>query len=106
MLFSTFHLSLSWSFKTKLRPTLILFFLLPSVFIFGQTERQISGTVTDQHGMQVPDVTVTIKGTANGTSTNLEGQYSIHSTPDQTLVFQSVGYESKEVLVNDQTIIN
>lgn len=70
-------------------------------------QRQISGKVTDEAGIGIPGVTVLIKGTTVGTSTNLDGNYSI-SVPniEAVLIFSSVGLERKEVLVGNQTVIN
>ncbi|MFD2247808.1 vWA domain-containing protein [Pontibacter ruber] len=63
--------------------------------------RMISGTVTDAStGNVLPGVTVLLKGTTTGTSTDQQGKYSI-SVPDNNtiLVFRYIGYTSKEVKV-------
>ncbi|MET1056339.1 MAG: SusC/RagA family TonB-linked outer membrane protein [Pedobacter sp.] len=58
----------------------------------------IKGRVTDETGAPLPSVSVMVKGTTNGVSTNAEGMYSIAVPDNQTiLVFRSVGYLTKEV---------
>ncbi len=70
-------------------------------------QRSVSGIVTDQSGIPIPGVTVLIKGTNKGVTTNLEGQFTIKITdPAHVLVFSSLGFESQEKLVGDQTTIN
>ncbi len=69
--------------------------------------QSITGKVLDNDiktGM--PGVSVFIKGTTQGTTTDVEGNYSLASQSNSVLVFQSVGYTSQEVLVGTQSIIN
>ena len=62
--------------------------------------RDLTGKVTDESGAPLPGVTVLVKGTAIGTATNTEGNFSI-STPgdNDILVFSFIGYLTKEVTV-------
>lgn len=62
-------------------------------------DRSISGKVTDrQTGEGLPGVTVLVKGTTNGVSTNSDGTFNLNNVPATggTLVFSSVGYVSIE----------
>jgi len=71
----------------------------------GQT---VSGKVTSQDdGSALPGVTVAVKGTSNGTSTDAEGNYSL-PVPAQggVLVFSFIGMVAKEIAINNQTRIN
>ncbi|WP_299671859.1 SusC/RagA family TonB-linked outer membrane protein [uncultured Polaribacter sp.] len=70
-------------------------------------QKQISGTVTSKGGSPLPGVTILIKGTNKGLSTNFEGQYQI-TVPDaaSVLVFSFLGYQTQEVLVGNQTVIH
>ena len=63
--------------------------------------RMITGTVTDAgSGQLLPGVTVQLKGTRGGTSTDKQGKYSISVPDDKTiLVFRFLGYSTKEVRV-------
>ncbi|MDX1326657.1 MAG: SusC/RagA family TonB-linked outer membrane protein [Arenibacter sp.] len=67
----------------------------------------ITGTVTDDLGSPLPGVNVVEKGTTNGTSTDFDGNYAIDvANLNGTLVFSSLGFSSKEVAINGQTMIN
>lgn len=67
----------------------------------------VRGQVTDAKGLTLPGVSVLVKGTTIGTSTDLEGRFMIN-VPDgnSILVFTYIGYDSKEVPVNNQTVLN
>ncbi|MDD7888088.1 TonB-dependent receptor [Flavivirga sp. 57AJ16] len=68
---------------------------------------KVTGTVTDEKGLPLSGVTVLIKGTIKGAATNFDGHYSI-TVPfsENVLVFSFLGYETKEILVKDQTVID
>ena len=70
-------------------------------------DRSVSGTVEDETGTELPGVSVVIKGTTRGTTTNGEGKYQL-TVPgsNTTLVFSFVGYGSKEVPVGNQSTVN
>lgn len=73
--------------------------------IFAQ--KQVTGQVLDETGQPVPGATVIIKGTTQGTITNLEGNYTIADVPDDgILVFSFLGMETKEVTVGDRVLVN
>ncbi len=66
----------------------------------NQQKKTISGRVNDSAGIPLPGVTVVIKGTASGTVTDFEGNYSIANVPgDATLVFSFVGMKTQEIAV-------
>jgi TonB-linked SusC/RagA family outer membrane protein len=73
----------------------------------GQTARTVTGRVTDEKGEALPGVTVLLKGTATGTATGGDGQYSL-SIPQGggMLIFSFIGYQSQEVPGNNQSTIN
>ncbi|KIA92947.1 membrane protein [Pedobacter kyungheensis] len=54
----------------------------------------------------LPGVSILIKGTQNGTQTDVNGNYSISVPANATLVFNFVGYTAQEQAVNNQTTIN
>jgi TonB-linked SusC/RagA family outer membrane protein len=89
--------------------TMMLAFLLFAGlnFAFAQT-KTISGTVTSaDNGSALPGVTVQVKGTTNGTVTDLNGKYSLNVNPGATtLVFSFVGMQTQEVPINGRTTIN
>lgn len=71
------------------------------------TDINITGKVTDEQGVALPGVTISLKGTAKGTSTTANGTYNL-AVPDQNsvLVFSFVGYIKQEVTVGDRKEIN
>jgi iron complex outermembrane receptor protein len=91
--------------QSKCRNTLFLgfLFLLSSSLAIGQT---ISGKVTAGQGEALPGVSIVIKGTTKGTTTNKDGSYTIDARKSQALIFSFVGYELQEVAVGDQKSIN
>ncbi len=73
----------------------LLFFLLLPCFVFAQNI--IRGKVNTTKGEILPFANVVQKGTTNGTTTDVDGNYSIEvSTMPTTLVFSSLGYETLE----------
>lgn len=70
-------------------------------------QRIVQGKVTDDKGESLLGVTVFIKGTAKGTNTDENGAFRINvPNPENVLVFSYLGFETKEVLVGNQAIIN
>ncbi len=66
----------------------------------------ISGKVTDESGDGLPGATILEKGTANGTTTDIEGNYRLNTSEDAIIIISFVGYETQEVPVNNQSSIN
>jgi TonB-linked SusC/RagA family outer membrane protein len=54
----------------------------------------------------LPGINVVIKGTTQGTITDMSGVYEVKVAPGQVLVFSSIGYQSKEVAVGNSILIN
>ncbi|MDR2118079.1 MAG: SusC/RagA family TonB-linked outer membrane protein [Tannerellaceae bacterium] len=71
-----------------------------------QQSRNISGKVTDANGESIPGVSVLLQGTATGTITDIDGNYTIY-VPDNNsvLVFSYISYIPQEVVVGDRTVI-
>ena len=68
---------------------------------------RVTGTVTDASGNPLPGVAVVLKGTKNGVATDFDGNYTITVPgPQSVLVFTSIGFDSKEVTVGKQQILN
>lgn len=69
-------------------------------------EITINGTVTDASGEPIPGVTVSIQGTSTGTATDMDGRYSIVAPEGSTLVFSFIGFETQQIAVANQTVVN
>ena len=84
-----------------------LFYVL---LIFGilmtqAQEKEIKGTVTDVSGA-LPGVSIIIKGTTKGTSTDFDGKYTLKASIGDVLTFSYLGYISKEITVGKSSVIN
>lgn len=66
----------------------------------------VSGTVTDPTGEPIIGATVMAQGTANGTVTDYEGNYTIKADALGTLRFSYVGYETQTIAIEQRTVIN
>ncbi len=103
---SKFRISMSWlsgGCKVLLAIVLMNLNVLP---IFGQ-KVPITGVVRSfQDGSGIPGVNVVVKGTSYGTITDVDGSYQLEVEKGVTLVFSFIGFDTKEVLVGDQNVIN
>jgi len=101
---STKHLVMKRMDETQKQIWLFLALLLLSNFVFSQTGSliEISGQVTDQEkNLPLPDVSVQIKGTITGTTTNATGNFVLRTKTKLpfTIVFSSIGFKARELEV-------
>ena len=84
--------------------TLVAFVGLQGVF----AQTSVTGTVTSsEDGGTLPGVSVVVKGTSLGTTTDMDGKFSLSVPADATaLVFSFVGMETQTVAFSGQTVIN
>jgi iron complex outermembrane recepter protein len=83
----------------------LVFFMLCSTIILAQTT--VTGKVTDtKTGTPVPGVSVKIKSSKKGTTTNSEGVFSIQAVPDDVLEISEVGYKTQSIKVGSQSSIS
>ncbi|MFY0653077.1 MAG: TonB-dependent receptor [Cyclobacteriaceae bacterium] len=66
----------------------------------------ISGRIKDENNQGLPGASVVIKGSTNGTTTDLEGNYKLSVPDDAVLVISFVGYKTQEVAVGTQSVID
>ncbi len=82
---------------------LTLLFCLPGL----AQDMTVSGRVTSSDdGSGLPGVTVQVKGTGRGTTTDVQGNYTLSASPSNTLVFSFIGYTTQEVAVGNKSTIN
>ncbi|TKG95466.1 SusC/RagA family TonB-linked outer membrane protein [Puteibacter caeruleilacunae] len=73
----------------------------------AQQNVKISGTVVDEQGETMPGVSVVVKGTTIGTTTDLDGKYTLNvPAKDAVLLFSFVGMKTQEVIVDGQSNVN
>lgn len=91
-----------------MKKLLLIWVMVMTVFssLFAQT-RQVTGKVTSsEDGAALPGVSVSLKGTARGTTTSADGSYKISVGDGAVLVFGFVGYKQQTISVGSQTAIN
>src|SRR5688572_30642464 len=81
-------------------------------FIIAEQKRspllliEIKGKVVNEMGQGMAGVSVVLKGTSIGTMTDDQGIFSINASKGNVLVFSYVGYDSKEVVVDNEAMVN
>src|SRR5690554_2726398 len=93
----------------KIKTTIISCFLLFTFMLTAQQQQltvtgKVTETTTGESGI---GVTVLVKGTNNGTVTDIDGNYTLNNVPSNgTLVFSYIGMTTVEEPVNGRTAIN
>ena len=87
-----------------MRLSLTLGMAVLAATVFAQST--VTGKITDEMGTGLPGVSILVKGTTNGTSTDNDGNFSLSVPSDATLVVSFIGYKSQEVMVNNRTRID
>ena len=80
---------------------LVVFFTLQ---IFAQNT--ISGTITDEAGDPIPGVTILIVGTAQGTTSDFDGNFSLNVPDNAQLEVSSIGFATQTVTVGNQSTLS
>ncbi len=93
--------------RKMIRRMCLTFALLISAFLQISFAAPINGRVTDENGTALSGVSVTLRGTSTGASTNAEGRYSINvPSLKGTLVFSFVGFTLQEVAIAGRSNID
>ncbi len=69
-------------------------------------DRSVTGKITDANGTPMPGVSVLVKGTNKGTTTDADGSYKIAVTDGAKIVVSYVGFSSQELAVGNRSSIN
>ncbi len=72
----------------------------------SEKSQTVTGRVVDAAGQPLPGAGVLVKGTTKGTTTDVNGRYSIVASPNQTLEYSFIGYTSQEVPVAGRSVID
>jgi TonB-dependent starch-binding outer membrane protein SusC len=86
-----------------------LLFMLLFFFISGTafSQKTISGKVSLPDGSPLPGVSILVKGTSTGTTTDASGSYALDaSSPDAVLVFSFIGYKTIEEAIGTRSVID
>lgn len=71
-----------------------------------QQKKRVTGTVTDSEGIPVIGANVVVKGTTNGTVTDMDGKFSLEVGNGDILSFSYIGYAEQEIAVGNRQLIN
>jgi TonB-linked SusC/RagA family outer membrane protein len=82
----------------------LLLFLAGSSFV--ASAQKVSGKVTDETGDALPGVSILVKGTTKGTTTDANGSFALDASSTSTLVFSYVGYTTQELSVGNNSSLN
>ena len=95
-------------FRHRLAIVLIAIFVqlsaVPSVL--GQDQINVSGQVTDDNGEPMVGVNIVIKNTLRGTVSDIDGNYNLDVSPNDTLQVSFIGFDQQFIPVNGRTNIN
>lgn len=84
---------------------LAVLLLFCHTFVFAQNI-SVNGKVTDSDNLPLPAVSIKVSGSTQGTSTDLNGNFTISVSPNASLVFSYIGFATQTVPVQGRTIIN
>ena len=82
---------------------LVLGFLFTSSTLFAQN--RVEGVIYDETKTPLPGAAIMLKGTSDGTITDIDGKFSIDVSETDVLVVSFIGYEDFEITVGDQSFI-
>jgi TonB-linked SusC/RagA family outer membrane protein len=79
---------------------------VPRSYTASHPTAPITGRVTDAKGEGLPGVTVRVKNGTQGTTTDVNGNFSLDAPASATLIISSIGYATQEIAINNQTTLN
>jgi TonB-dependent starch-binding outer membrane protein SusC len=87
------------------RKLILILTLLIAGYASGFAQRgEVTGVVRDgSDGATIPGVSIVIKGTFQGTTTDIDGNFKVTVDPNTTLVFSFIGYSTQELVVQPNT---
>jgi iron complex outermembrane receptor protein len=98
--------------KKFLQQHRVALFLIKALVLYlgfstqAMAQQIVQGKVTDDASQPLVGVSVAVKGTNKGTNTDADGKYRIDVKSNVTLVFNYVGFKTKQVVISSQTTVN
>lgn len=92
--------------KLQTRAKLIYLLLWLTTTLAVAQNGRITGRVTDIQNSPLAGVSILVKGTTTGTTTDAKGMFTLPAKPDDQVLFSFIGYQSQEIRVGGQTTIN
>ena len=91
--------------QTLLKRSLLI--VLVALPLMAMAQGTIQGVVSDENNLPIPGVSVVVKGTSNGTTSDFDGNYEITVADfPATLIFSSLGYSTQELEVTGATTLD
>ncbi len=92
--------------RMKALPILLLLFITTASTTYAQST-SVKGKVTNEKSEAVPNISILVKGTSKGTTTDENGNFLLTvPNSNSVLVFSSIGFETQEITVGTQSTIN
>ena len=89
-------------FQQKKKVLIFIFFLFFSLFSFAQQKIIVTSNVLTENNVPLAGVSVNVKGSSGGTTTDAEGKFAIQVSKGAILILSFVGYEEKQVKINNE----
>ncbi|WP_417371071.1 SusC/RagA family TonB-linked outer membrane protein [Gelidibacter japonicus] len=89
--------------RKKLKISFLVIFVTCTSLVSAQ-QIAVNGIVSDTNGMALPGVTIQIKGSNTGTTTDFDGKYQIIANQGEVLRFSYLGFKTKEVTVTGSNL--
>ncbi|HUR12717.1 MAG TPA: TonB-dependent receptor [Flavitalea sp.] len=65
----------------------------------------VAGHIVDANGNAIPGASITVKGANRGTTSDINGNFTVSTLPREILIISSVGFTSQEVAINSRSTI-
>ncbi len=85
---------------------MIVVILFVGIYSSFAQQKSVTGNITDQDGVPLPGVNILVQGTATGTQSDFDGNYTINASVGQTLLYTYIGQTSVSRIVGSQNVIN
>ncbi|MBF0651469.1 TonB-dependent receptor [Dysgonomonas sp. GY75] len=90
-----------WAYVSRIG--LLILTLLFTLHLSAQNKRTITGTILDEKGESIIGASVAVKGTANGTITDIDGKFSLDVNENDILAITYVGFLAQEIPVTGKS---
>jgi TonB-linked SusC/RagA family outer membrane protein len=80
----------------------LITFVIPQL-LYAQTSIPVRGIIIDEQNQPIPGVSVMVKGTTFGTTTGVEGRFTVSAAKGQVLSVKSIGFVPQEIVVGNET---
>lgn len=91
---------------TKSLLVVSMLLIMTTTGLFAQGEQVVKGKVISDTNESLPGVSIVVKGSTQGTVTDLDGNYTIKASSNDTLVYSYIGYVAQEIAVGTKNVID